>query len=68
MILSDRSFITSKGKYNANTKEFLPFSNDSFKSDEDLKKYVEKVKNIVSNKFTVSAEILEEDYYSYILK
>ncbi len=68
VILSDHSFITSKGKYNATTKEFYSFSSDTFKSEDEVALYVENLKNIVNNKFTVSAEILEEDYYNYILK
>ena len=68
VILSNRSFITSKGKYNATTDEFYPFSNDTFENQEDITLYVENVKNIVSNKFKVSAQILDEDYYRYIME
>ncbi len=68
VIMSNRSFITSKGKYNATTDEFYPFSSDTFKSEEEANAYVENVKNIVSNKFKVSSQILEEDYYRYIMK
>ncbi len=68
VILSDRSFITSKGKYNATTEEFYPFNSDTFKTQKEAELYLENVKNIVSNKFKVSAQILQHDYYRYIMK
>ena len=68
VILSDRSFITSKGKYNATTDEFYSFNKDSFKSQEEINLYVESTKNMVKNKFTASAQILTEDYYRYLMK
>lgn len=68
VILSDRSFITSKGKYNATTEEFTPFDANSFKGESEINAYAQNVKNIVKNKFTASAQILEENYYGYILK
>lgn len=68
VILSDRSFITSKGKYNATTDKFYPFNSETFKNEAETELYLENVKNIVSNKFKVSSEILEHDYYKYIMK
>ena len=68
VILSDRSFITSKGKYNATTDEFYPFNSDDLKDEDALNLYVESAKSIVKNKFTASAQILTEDYYRYIMK
>ncbi len=68
VVFSDHSFITSKGKYNATTDQFLPFDSDTFKDEEEMNRYLNNVKNVVKNKFTASAQILEENYYQDILK
>ena len=60
VILNDRSWITSKGKYDAATKKFTSFSGDV--SDE----YIENMNSIVYNKFVISKRILETDYYSKV--
>ncbi len=57
VILNDRSWITEKGKYNAATKVFTPFTNDI---DEN---YVEEINKIVYNKYVISKNILDTDYY-----
>ena len=55
VILSDRSFITSKGKYNSVTGEF---------SNPDVsKEYIDNINKIVNEKFKMSSLILEKDYY-----
>lgn len=55
VVLSDRSFITSKGKYNSVTGEF---------SNPDVsKEYIDNINKIVNDKFKMSSLILEKDYY-----
>ncbi|MDD2505373.1 MAG: LTA synthase family protein, partial [Bacilli bacterium] len=61
IIFNDRSWITKYGKYNATKNLFTPF--DSNMSDS----YVENVHNIVYNKFVISKNILETNYYKYAL-
>lgn len=55
VILSDRSFITSKGKYNSITGEF---SNSNVS-----KEYIDNINKIINEKFKMSSLILEKDYY-----
>ena len=55
VILSDRSFITSKGKYNSITGEF---SNPNVSKD-----YIDNINKIINEKFKMSSLILEKDYY-----
>ena len=55
VILSDRSFITSKGKYNSITGEF---SNPNVP-----KEYIDNINKIINEKFKMSSLILEKDYY-----
>lgn len=55
VVLSDRSFITSKGKYNSVNGEF---SNKNV-SDE----YINNIRQVVDDKFKMSSLILEKDYY-----
>ena len=63
---NDRSFISSMGKYNSKTKEFTLAEGKSFASEEEQQNYVNNVKKIVSNRFKISAGILETDYYAYV--
>ena len=67
VIFADRSFITSKGKYNASENKFTPHSGVTFKSDKEQREYIEQISNIVNNKFQISALILDTDYYSKVL-
>jgi phosphoglycerol transferase MdoB-like AlkP superfamily enzyme len=62
VMFNDRSWITSNGKYNATTKVFTPFK-DNVKDT-----YVDEINTIVYNKFLMSKLILENDYYSKIIK
>lgn len=55
VILSDRSFITSKGKYNSITGEF---SNPNVS-----KEYIDNINKFINEKFKMSSLILEKDYY-----
>ena len=56
VIFNDRSWITAYGKYNASTKVFIPFK-------EVNEGYVDEINNIVYNKYILSKNILEYDYY-----
>ena len=62
IIFSDRSWITDKGRYNAVSKKFTSFGEDV--SNE----YIERINAIVSNKYSMSANILDKDYYKYVFK
>ena len=59
-ILGDRSFITDKLYFNAKTGEITLKPGSQI---EDA--YVDRINNIVKNKFTVSTEILYTDYYRH---
>ena len=63
VIFSNRSFISSKGRYNAATKEFTP--NPGVTVPED---YSKSMSAAIDRKFTYSALILDNDYYSRVLK
>ena len=63
VIFSNRSFISSKGRYNAATKEFTP--NPGVTVPED---YSKNMSAAIDRKFTYSALILDNDYYSKVLK
>lgn len=62
VIFADGSFITDKGRYDANTGVFEPVSGVSI--DEG---YVESICNIVICKTYFSAIILDTDYYAKVL-
>lgn len=57
-ILSDRSWVSDKGTYNNVNKKFTK------KVDEEVpQEYVDKMNKIVSQKFTMSTLILDNNYY-----
>ncbi len=57
-ILSDRSWVTDKGTYNSVSKKFTK------KVEEDVpQEYIDKMNQIVNQKFTMSALILDHNYY-----
>ena len=57
-ILSDRSWVSDKGTYNSVSKKFTK------KVDEDVpQEYIDKMNQIVNQKFTMSALILDYNYY-----
>lgn len=58
VILSNRSFITELGRYNAKTDRFTP--NEGVEAPEG---YVSQMYREVKNLFTQSVNILEQDYY-----
>lgn len=57
-ILSDRSWVSDKGKYNSVSKEFISNTNE-----EVSKEYIEKINTEVYQKFSMSSLILDNDYY-----
>ena len=59
VILSDRSWITDKGTYNSVTGKFKPFDK-SVKFDKD---YINKINSTVNKKVSMSALILDKNYY-----
>ena len=58
VVFSNRSWITDSGRYNAVTDTFTANAGVTVSPD-----YVEQVNAIVSKKFTVSALMLDTDYY-----
>ncbi len=65
-VMSNHSFISEYGIYNAETKEFTVTDKTAFSSDEDIEKYVTETNAKINNTFKISARILETDYYRYI--
>lgn len=63
VILNDRSWITKYGKYNASTQKFT-----SLTEEEIPENYVNKINEIVANKFVISKNILDTNYYKYVFK
>ena len=65
VMFDNQSFITEKGKYNSETDEFILFEGQTLKNVDE---YVESMRKIVNNKFRVSAQILETNYYSKVVE
>lgn len=63
VIFNDRSWITEQGKYNAATKVFTPLTDKKLPEN-----YVENINTIVYNKYVISKNILETDYYRSVLE
>ena len=63
VILNDRSWITKYGKYNASTQKFT-----SLTEEEIPKNYLNKINEIVANKFVISKNILDNNYYKHVFK
>lgn len=57
-ILSDRSWVSDKGKYNSVSKEFTNTTNE-----EVSKEYIENINTEVYQKFSMSSLILDNNYY-----
>ena len=66
VIFGNRSFISDMGKYNTQTGTFTLADGKSFKDEQEKTDYIKGVRAIVDNKFTMSKQILEEDYYGYV--
>ena len=63
VLWNDGSWITDKGKYNAETGKFQ--SNKDIKVDDE---YVDEIKKLVSNKIMFSNQILKNDYYRILFE
>ncbi len=63
VIFLNRSWITDKASYNSNTKEVI-----SLTGEEVSEEYVDYIKAVVKNKFSISTRILEEDYWRALFK
>lgn len=61
VVLSNRSFITDKAMYDAETGEVTNLTEDKLPKD-----YIKNMNKIVKNKFAVSASMLKNDYYRHI--
>jgi phosphoglycerol transferase MdoB-like AlkP superfamily enzyme len=59
VILSNRSWMTEKGRYNSITKHFTPNEGQVVEDD-----YVSKMNEVVYQKFSISSLILSNDYFS----
>lgn len=67
VIFSDRSFITERGKYDANSKEFTLFDGaEPFADEDEEAAYIKSYRSAVNNRFQISAKMLETDYYGYL--
>lgn len=62
IIFSNRSFITTEGKYNSNTRNFI--SNNQ----KDYSEYLKSIQEEIYQKYRYSRLMLENNYYSYIKK
>ncbi len=59
-VLSDRSWITEDGIYNA--------SHNNFKMINEVdNNYVDNINQLISNRLNISREIIENDYYSNLI-
>ena len=59
VILSDRSWITAKGRYNSVNGKFTKTTEEEL----DEAQYVAKMNKIANDRFTISATILDTNYY-----
>ncbi|SER96428.1 LTA synthase family protein [Salipaludibacillus aurantiacus] len=62
VIFSNKSFITDKGRFNSETNTFTPVPGADVSEG-----YAEKISAEITNKFNVSANILELDYYNKVI-
>jgi len=60
----NKSFITSRGRYDTLTKRFFPM--DTIPTPPQNTDYVREVTQLIEEKFLVSARILDLDYYSHL--
>ncbi|MGN1371280.1 MAG: LTA synthase family protein [Candidatus Coprovivens sp.] len=63
-IFSNYSWVSDYGTYNANTNKFTLKEG---KELENINEYVKEMKNRVSNAYSISKMIIENDYYTYVL-
>ena len=60
VILSDRSWITAKGRYNSVNGKFTKTTREELNETE----YVAKINKIANDRFTISTTIIDNDYYA----
>lgn len=63
VVLSNRSFLTDKVKYNSTTGETVSLTQEPLPEN-----YISNLNKTINNMFTVSKTILKEDYYRYLFK
>lgn len=63
IVFSNRSWITDQATYNSQTGEVISLTGQEIPDD-----YVSEMKNAVNNKFTISARILDNDYWRILFK
>lgn len=63
IIFNNRSWLTDKASYNSVTGEFKTFTDETLPEN-----YEDSIDSIVYNKFTVSAKILDEDYWRILFR
>ena len=62
-IFNNRSWVSDKGTYFANSKKFVP--KDVMENQDE---YVKNINAIVNNRLNISKLILKNDYYKFLLK
>ena len=62
-IFSDRSWVTDLGTYTSGV-----FTPKKDKKIDDKEEYINEINELVSNKFTISSQIIKYDIYNYLLK
>ncbi len=63
-IFSNYSWVSDYGTYYANKKQFVPKEGTNLENQEE---YVKAINNRVSNYYSISKLIMDNDYYDYIL-
>ena len=63
IIFSNRSWITDRASYNSQTGEVINFTDEEVSDD-----YIQSIKDAVNNKFTISARILDQDYWRVLFQ
>lgn len=61
VILSDRSWITEMGKYNSVTGNFIKTTDKELDDN-----YIDRINNIVNDRYSMSALILDNNYYEKV--
>ena len=64
VMFNNHSFLTEKGFYNSKTDEFELFDGQEL---EDVDEYVSSMRKVVNNKFKISAQILDTNYYAKVI-
>ena len=65
-IFSNYSWVSDFGTYFANGRRFVPKEGKELPIDQN--EYIDRMKQRVSNSFTMSNLLIATDYYSYIFK